>query len=65
MGKISKRLVVVCVLAAVSGALSSCLPLAAGAAGGYILHKEGYRFQNPVIKSERPAPRAEVIPPEG
>ena len=65
MGEILKRLVVICVLAAVSGVLGSCIPLAAGAAGGYILHKEGYRLQNPVIKSERPAPRAEVIPPEG
>lgn len=32
--------------------LSSCLPLAAGAAAGYVAHKEGYRVQSPVTKSE-------------
>lgn len=32
--------------------LASCLPLAAGAAGGYIAHKEGYRVQSPIKKSE-------------
>ena len=32
--------------------LSSCLPLAAGAAVGYVAHKEGYRVQNPVTKAE-------------
>ncbi len=39
---------------AVSGLslLSSCVPLAAGAAGGYLLHKNGYRVQNPVPKAD-------------
>jgi hypothetical protein len=32
--------------------LSSCIPLAAGAAAGYVAHKEGYRVQSPVTKSE-------------
>ena len=32
--------------------LSSCLPLAAGAAAGYVAHKEGYRVQSPIKKSE-------------
>lgn len=32
--------------------LSSCLPLAAGAAAGYVAHKEGYRVQNPIKKTE-------------
>lgn len=31
--------------------LSSCLPLAAGAAVGYIAHDEGYRVQSPIKKS--------------
>jgi hypothetical protein len=31
---------------------SSCLPLAAGAAAGYIAHDEGYRVSNPVHKTE-------------
>jgi len=32
--------------------LSSCLPLAAGAAAGYIAHEEGYRVTNPIKKVE-------------
>jgi hypothetical protein len=32
--------------------LSSCIPLAAGAAAGYVAHKEGYRVQSPVTKAE-------------
>jgi len=32
--------------------LSSCLPLAAGAAAGYVAHKEGYRVQSPVTKAK-------------
>jgi hypothetical protein len=32
--------------------LSSCLPLAAGAAAGYVAHKEGYRVQSPIKKAE-------------
>ena len=31
-------------------AISSCLPLAAGAAAGYVAHDEGYRLRNPVKK---------------
>ena len=40
-------------LAATIGAvsLSSCLPLAAGAAAGYVARDNGYRVQNPVTKS--------------
>lgn len=30
--------------------LSSCLPLAAGAAVGYVAHEEGYRVTNPIKK---------------
>lgn len=30
--------------------ISSCLPLAAGAAAGYVAHDEGYRLRNPVKK---------------
>jgi hypothetical protein len=29
---------------------SSCLPLAAGAAVGYVAHEEGYRVRNPIKK---------------
>jgi hypothetical protein len=32
--------------------LGSCLPLAAGAAAGYIAHDEGYRVQSPIKKTE-------------
>lgn len=30
--------------------MASCVPLAAGAAAGYVAHKEGYRVQNPIKK---------------
>jgi hypothetical protein len=30
--------------------LSSCIPLAAGAAGGYILKEEGYKVRSPIKK---------------
>lgn len=65
MKKLMKRLVVVGSLALLFGSLGSCIPLAAGAAGGYFMHKEGYRLQSPVKKSEKPAPRAEMVVPEG
>ena len=32
--------------------LNSCLPLAAGAAAGYVAHKEGYRVQSPIKKTD-------------
>lgn len=28
--------------------LNSCIPLAVGAAGGYILNEEGYEVQSPI-----------------
>ncbi|MBN8458623.1 MAG: hypothetical protein J0M04_12375 [Verrucomicrobia bacterium] len=36
-----------------SAVLSSCLPLAAGAAAGYVAHKEGYRVQSPIKKEKK------------
>jgi hypothetical protein len=32
--------------------LNSCLPVAAGAAVGYVAHKEGYRVQSPIKKTD-------------
>lgn len=32
--------------------LNSCIPLAVGAAAGYVAHDEGYRVQNPIKKKE-------------
>ena len=58
MKKLMKRPVVL-------GSPGSCIPLAAGAAGGCFMHREGYRFQSPVKKSEKPASRAEMVVPEG
>lgn len=29
---------------------ASCVPLAVGAAAGYVAHDEGYRVQNPIKK---------------
>ena len=65
MKNLMKRPVALGFLALVFGSLGSCIPLAAGAAGGYLMHKEGYRFQSPVKKGEKPAPRAEMVVPEG
>jgi len=45
----TKLFTLLLVVAGISS-LSSCLPLAAGAAGGYIAHEEGYRVRNPITK---------------
>lgn len=45
-----KFLATIAVLALVSS-LSSCLPLAVGAAAGYVAHEEGYRVQSPIKKT--------------
>lgn len=31
--------------------ITSCVPLAVGAAAGYVAHDEGYRVQNPIKKT--------------
>ena len=35
-----------------SGVLSSCVPLAVGAAAGYVAHDQGYRVQSPLKKTD-------------
>jgi hypothetical protein len=45
-----RNLILLLLLAMGISSISSCLPLAAGAVGGYVAHKEGYRFRNPVTK---------------
>ena len=42
---------VLCVLAAAVCTLTSCVPLAVGAAAGYVAHEEGYRVQSPIKKT--------------
>jgi len=32
--------------------LSSCVPLAVGAAAGYVAYDQGYRVQNPIKKTD-------------
>ena len=32
--------------------LASCVPLAVGAAAGYVAHDQGYRVQNPIKKTD-------------
>jgi hypothetical protein len=40
-------------LAVVSASLlSSCVPLAIGAAAGYVAHEEGVRVQSPIKKTD-------------
>jgi hypothetical protein len=48
---IMKKAIMLLVAAVAVSALSSCLPLAAGAAAGYIAHDEGYRVQSPIKKT--------------
>ncbi|MGL5018410.1 MAG: hypothetical protein ACRDBP_09770 [Luteolibacter sp.] len=38
--------------ALVISSITSCLPLAAGAAAGYIAHDQGLRVQNPITRAE-------------
>ena len=44
------RIIALVAIALGIASFSSCLPLAAGAAGGYVAHKEGYRVQTPLYK---------------
>lgn len=43
-----KKLILLTTAAIALATLNSCLPLAAGAAAGYVAHKEGYRVRNPI-----------------
>jgi len=45
-----RRIAIFTGVGAVILSLSGCVPLAAGAAGGYVAHKEGYRVQSPVVR---------------
>ena len=47
-----KNSIMLLIAAVAASSLSSCLPLAAGAAAGYVAHEEGYRVQSPIKKSE-------------
>lgn len=47
-----KKAIMLLVAAVAASTLSSCLPLAAGAAAGYIAHDEGYRVQSPIKKAD-------------
>ena len=39
-------------LIAAFASLTSCIPLAVGAAAGYVAHDQGYRVQSPVKKTD-------------
>jgi hypothetical protein len=45
-----RNLLMLLLLALGVTAFSSCVPLAVGAAAGYVAHEEGYRVRNPVTK---------------
>ncbi|MFM2197050.1 MAG: hypothetical protein RLZZ505_482 [Verrucomicrobiota bacterium] len=45
-----KRIALITIAGLTLSGLSSCLPLAAGAAVGYVAHEEGYRVTNPIKK---------------
>jgi hypothetical protein len=44
--------IILLLLSFVATLLSSCVPLAVGAAAGYVAHDQGYRVRNPITKSE-------------
>ena len=50
--KMIKKLVPGILLAVMMMGLNGCLPLAAGAAAGYIAHDQGYRVQSPLKKAD-------------
>jgi hypothetical protein len=48
-----KSSTVLLLLSALAASLfPSCVPLAVGAAAGYVAHGEGYRVRNPITKEE-------------
>lgn len=49
----NRNLLLILAAVASSAVISSCLPLAAGAAAGYVAHKEGYRVQSPIKKADK------------
>lgn len=46
------KLFAISALIAVTASFTSCVPLAVGAAAGYVAHDEGYRVENPIKKVE-------------
>lgn len=48
--QVCRRLLLAASSSILLSSLSSCVPLAIGAAGGYILNEQGYRVQSPVTK---------------
>ena len=50
---LGSRLLMVLLVGALVSSVSSCVPLAIGAAGGYILNNQGYRVQSPLTKKPK------------
>jgi hypothetical protein len=46
------KLFAISALIALTASFTSCIPLAVGAAAGYVAHEEGYRVENPIKKVE-------------
>jgi hypothetical protein len=46
------RLASLVALSAFAFSMTSCVPLAVGAAAGYVAHDNGYRVQSPVKKTD-------------
>lgn len=47
-----KHTLLLLLISCAAAAFSSCVPLAVGAAAGYVAHDQGYRVRNPITKSE-------------
>lgn len=46
----NKTTILLLLLSCAAASLGSCVPLAVGAAAGYVAHDQGYRVRNPVTK---------------
>lgn len=56
------RLITLTTLIGLIFSTTSCVPLAVGAAAGYVAHDQGYRVQPPVKKTEQAEPNDSYNP---
>jgi len=56
------KLITLLIVAAGISSLTSCLPLAAGAAVGYVAHEEGYRVHSPISRHWTWCPKSVATP---
>jgi hypothetical protein len=52
LNAMKRSILLLLLTASAASVFSSCVPLAVGAAAGYVAHDQGYRVRNPVTKDE-------------